>query len=122
MTRLFLEREAKVVIWDINLQQMEETISEFASIGKVVGYKVDVSNVEAIQETAQKVKLDVGFVDVIINNAGIAVGKYFDEHSLADVVKTMETNANAPMLITSAFLGDMLKQSSGHICSITWSG
>jgi len=122
MTRLFLEREAKVVIWDINLQQMEETISEFASIGKVVGYKVDVSNVEAIQETAQKVKLDVGFVDVIINNAGIVVGKYFHEHSLADVVKTMEINANAPMLITSAFLGDMLKQNSGHICNIASSG
>ncbi len=122
MTRLFLEREAKVVIWDINLQQMEETISEFASIGKVVGYKVDVSNVEAIQETAQKVKLDVGFVDVIINNAGIVVGKYFHEHSTADVIKTMEINANAPMLITSAFLGGMLKQNAGHICNIASSG
>ncbi len=122
MTRLFLEREAKVVIWDINQQQMEETISEFASIGKVVGYKVDVSNVEAIQETAQKVKLDAGFVDVIINNAGIVVGKYFHEHSTADVIKTMEINANAPMLITSAFLGDMLKQNAGHICNIASSG
>lgn len=122
MTRLFLEREAKVVIWDINQQQMEETISEFASIGKVVGYKVDVSNVEAIQETAQKVKLDAGFVDVIINNAGIVVGKYFHEHSTADVIKTMEINANAPMLITSAFLGGMLKQNAGHICNIASSG
>lgn len=122
MTRLFLEREAKVVIWDINEQQMAETITEFASKGKVVGFKVDVSNVEAIQETAQKVKREVGIVDVLINNAGIVVGKYFHEHSTADVIKTMEINANAPMLITSAFLGDMLKQNSGHICNIASSG
>jgi len=122
MTLLFLEREAKVVIWDINEQQMAETISEFASKGEVVGFKVDVSNVDAIQETAQKVKREVGIVDVLINNAGIVVGKYFHEHSTADVIKTMEINANAPMLITSAFLGDMLKQNSGHICNIASSG
>ena len=122
MARLLLERNAKVVIWDINKQKIEETIAELTTKGEVFGFVVDVSMVEAIQETAQKVKLEVGVVDVLINNAGIVVGKYFQEHTTEDIIKTMEINANAPMLITSAFLEDMLKQNSGHICNIASSG
>ena len=122
MARLLLERKAKVVIWDIDQQKMNETISELATKGSIAGFVVDVSNAEEIQETAKKVKLEAGIVDVLINNAGIVAGKYFHDHSAVDIIKTMEINANAPMLITRAFLGDMLNQNSGHICNIASSG
>lgn len=122
MARLLLERKAKVLIWDINQQKIKETIYDLASKGDVLGFVVDVSKVEEIQETAQKVKSEVGVVDVLINNAGIVIGKYFQEHTTDDIIKTMEINANAPMLIASAFLEDMLNQNSGHICNIASSG
>ncbi len=122
MVRLLLEREAKVIIWDINQESIDQTIVEFSSKGTVIGYNVDISNIEQIQETAKKVKQEIGVVDVLINNAGIIVGKYFSEHSVADISKTMEINANAPMFITKIFLDDMLHQNSGHICNIASSG
>lgn len=122
MVRLLLERKAKVVIWDINQESIAETISEFSHLGNVVGYNVDVANVEQIQVIAKKVKQEIGIVDVVINNAGIIIGKYFNEHSFSDISKTMEINANAPMFITKAFLTDMLDQNSGHICNIASSG
>ena len=122
MVRLMLERKAKVIIWDINQEKIDETLSEFSNLGNVFGFNVDVSNSEQIQENAKKVKQEIGVVDVLINNAGIIVGKYFSEHSLSDISKTMEINANAPMLITKVFLDDMLHQNSGHICNIASSG
>ena len=122
MVRLMLERKAKVVIWDINQQKIDETVSEFSNKGDVFGFNVDVSNVEQIQETAKKVKQEIGVIDVLINNAGIVVGKFFNEHSEAEITKTMEINANAPMFITKEFLNDMLNQNSGHICNIASSG
>ena len=122
MVRLMLERKAKVIIWDINQEKIDETVSEFSNKGPVFGFNVDVSNSEQIQENAKKVKQEIGVVDVLINNAGIIVGKYFSEHSLSDISKTMEINANAPMLITKVFLDDMLYQNSGHICNIASSG
>ena len=122
MVRLLLERKAKVIIWDINQESIDDTLSEFSDKGKVYGYNVDVSNVEQIQETSKKVKQEIGVVDVLINNAGIIVGKYFSEHTASDISKTMEINANAPMFITKAFLNDMLNQNSGHICNIASSG
>jgi len=122
MVRLLLERKAKVIIWDINQQKIDETIAEFSQKGIIVGFMVDVSDVNQIQETANKVKKEVGILDVIINNAGIVAGKYFHEHTRFDILKTMEINANAPMFITKEFLKGMMDQNSGHICNIASSG
>jgi all-trans-retinol dehydrogenase (NAD+) len=122
MARLLLERGAKVILWDINKLKIDETLLEFASKGTVAGFIVDVSDSNQIQETAKKVKQEIGVVDVLINNAGIVAGKYFHEHTTLDISKTMDVNANAPMLITKEFLNDMLDQNSGHICNIASSG
>lgn len=63
-------------------------------------------------------KKELGVVDVLINNAGIIVGKYFWEHSREDIYRTMNINANAPMHISQQFLPDMLQRNVGHICNI----
>lgn len=122
MTRLMLERKAQVIIWDINQKGIDEVLREFASIGTISGYCVDVSDKEAIRSTAQKVKSFSGPVDVLINNAGIIVGKYFHEHAPADIQRTMDINASAPMYITLEFIQDMIARKSGHICNIASSG
>ncbi len=122
MTRLMLEREAKVIIWDNSQENIDETLSGFSNKGEVFGFKVDVSNIIQIREAAFKVKQEIGVVDVLINNAGIVVGKFFHEHSVADITKTMEINAIAPMYVAREFLQDMIRQNSGHICNIASSG
>lgn len=122
MARLMLERKAKVIIWDINQTNIDTTVAQFTKTGAIFGYQVDVSNNEQIEETAAKVTKEIGVVDVLINNAGIVVGKYFHEHSAADITNTMEVNSTAPMQITKLFLQGMIKQNSGHICNIASSG
>lgn len=122
MARLMIERKAKVIIWDINMANIKETLSGFSNKENIFSYQVDVSNAEQIQETVKKIKQEIGVVDVLINNAGIVVGKFFNEHSVADIAKTMEINAIGPMYITREFLGDMMNQNSGHICNIASSG
>src|SRR5699024_4257426 len=122
MSRLMLERSAKVIIWDINPKGIEETISEFTHLGVIAGYTVDVSDLEQIQETAKKVKEDFGSIDVLINNAGIIVGEYFHDHTNNDVNHTMDINATDSMLITADFLQDTMDRNSGHICNRASSG
>jgi short-subunit dehydrogenase len=122
MVSALLARKAKVIIWDINTAEIEKTILEFSALGHVVGFTVDISNLHQIQETALKVTQEIGVVDVLINNAGIVAGKYFHEHSTSDILKTMEINASAPMLISKLFLPGMLAKNAGHICNIASSG
>jgi len=122
MSRLFLERKAKVVIWDISQPNIDATLAELGSLGSITGYQVDVSSPSQISACAKTFKQEVGGVDVLINNAGIVVGKLFSEHTAGDIIKTIEVNTTAPMLIAHEFLPDMLAKNSGHICNIASSG
>ena len=116
--KLALEKGAELIIWDINPQSIEETVSVLQLLGKVTAYVVDISDIDQIKTNATKVKSECGTVDILINNAGIVVGKYFDQHSTADIKRTMDINASAPMYVSAEFLSQMIIQKSGHICNI----
>jgi short-subunit dehydrogenase len=118
MGQLLLKKGCNLIIWEINTQNIDKTISEFSGQGKVSGYRVDVSDPEQVKATALLVKKEQGEVDILINNAGIIVGKYFQEHSTQDICRTMDINAKAPMFVTQEFLPEMLRRNSGHICNI----
>jgi short-subunit dehydrogenase len=118
MGQIVLEKGAELIIWDINREKIDETVATLSSIGKVSGYVIDVSQKDQISSTAALVKLKHGAIDILINNAGIVIGKYFHEHSAIDITRTMDINANAPMLIALQFLPEMISGKSGHICNI----
>ena len=120
MARKSLERGVShLVIWDINEEGLAKTKEEFSKFGILISiYKVDVSNLDEIKISAQKVRTEVGKIDVLINNAGIVVGKYFHENTHQDIQKTMLINSNALMHVTLEFLSEMMKENSGAICNI----
>jgi short-subunit dehydrogenase len=108
-----------LVIWDINEIMLQETVIEFTQLGfKVVPYIVNVMNVDEVIVTASRMNKEVGIIDILINNAGIIVGKNFVDHSHQDIEKTMAINASALMHITKEFLPAMLMQNNGHIVNI----
>jgi all-trans-retinol dehydrogenase (NAD+) len=118
MGRRIIEQGGKLIIWDINTAGIESTIKEFSSIGNSIGYTIDLNDFDAIQKVAAKTKLEHGIPDLIINNAGIIVGKHFEDHTENEITATMNINATAPMLVSLAFLPEMIKRRSGHICNI----
>ena len=117
MGEIVLKKGAELIIWDISQERIDETVAAFLKLGKVSGYRVDVSDPLQIASAASLVKQN-GPVDILINNAGIVVGKYFHEHTVPEITRTMEINANAPMLVTLQFLSDMIARKQGHICNI----
>jgi len=118
MGQLLLQKGAELIIWDINQPGIDQTIADFSSLGKVTGYRVDVSSADAVIAAANLVKENHGTIDLLINNAGIVVGKFFHLHSISDITRTMDINANAPMFVALQFLPGMMAQKSGHICNI----
>lgn len=112
-----------LVLWDINTATLDETVKELSASHKnVFGYTVDVSDQAQIVTAAQRVKKEVGAVDILINNAGIVVGKYFHEHTHGDIDRTMSINADAMMHVTLEFLPEMIKKNNGHIVTIASAG
>lgn len=120
MGRIVLEKGAhSLTIWDINEDNMVSTKAELNGKGKVYTQKVDVSNSTSVEEAASVAKKNTGGIDIVINCAGIvANNKTFAEQSVGDITRTMNINATAPMLVTLAFLPDMIERNFGHVCNI----
>ncbi len=104
------DHAAHVILWDINAGMLEKTAAELSGQGSQIhSYIVDVSQLEAIETAAQKVRNDVGNPDILINNAGIIRGKYFWEHDQrSDIAATMAINTLALMHVTREFLPGMI--------------
>jgi short-subunit dehydrogenase len=124
MGRMTLQKGARcLIIWDINEANIASTKAEFAPLGRVEGYVVNVADREAVVATYQRVKEECGAVDILINCAGIVTGnKTFDKQSIDEIVRTMEINSIAPMVIAQQILPDMLARNHGHICNIASAG
>ena len=120
MGRMALQRGAKkVVVWDINEDNIAATESELNSYGEVKGYKVDVANTEMVKQMFALTTKECGDVDILINSAGIITGnKTFAEQSQQDIDRTMAINATAPMTVALQALPPMLERNVGHICNI----
>ena len=120
MGRMALQRGAKkVVVWDINEDNIAATESELKSYGEVKGYKVDVANTEMVKQMFALTTKECGDVDILINSAGIITGnKTFAEQLQQDIDRTMAINATAPMTVALQALPPMLERNVGHICNI----
>jgi all-trans-retinol dehydrogenase (NAD+) len=110
---------ARVVCWDINERLNYETVEILESQGiDAYAYTVDVSNRHSIYENADKVKKEVGDVDILFNNAGIVSGKKLFENSDEMMIKTVAVNTTSLFFTAKAFLPKMLERNSGHIVTL----
>lgn len=129
MGRICLEKGASnLIVWDINQANIDKTEAELSDVkpaeagvskGQIHSYIVNVSDPQAIKTAYEKVKSEVGEVDILVNCAGIVRGNNtFDKQTVQDIDLTMDINANAPMYVALAVLPDMLRRDRGHICNI----
>jgi NAD(P)-dependent dehydrogenase (short-subunit alcohol dehydrogenase family) len=85
---------------------------------KVVTIPTDVTNEEQVDEAASHVVAAFGRVDVLVNNAGVAVVSPLLELSLADLRKVVDVNIIGAFLCARAFGGHMVAQRKGTVINI----
>lgn len=79
----FALRGADVALCDVNAERVKSIAAELGERA-VIAQAVDVSNRDAMAAFAAAVHERARAVDVIVNNAGVAVGGSFLDHSLDD--------------------------------------
>lgn len=135
----FARRRATLVLWDINRQSNEETAEMAREIyrqlkpstgssdrvqelpllqPKVYTYMCDVSKRESVYLTAEKVRSEVGDIDLLINNAGVVSGRHLLDCPDELIERTMMVNCHAHFWTTKAFLPKMLELNHGHIVTV----
>jgi 3-oxoacyl-[acyl-carrier protein] reductase len=90
-----------------------------AAGGKAIAAQCDVSQAPAVAKMVEQVKSALGPVDILINNAGIAITRGVDDLSEADFDQTIAVNLKSVFLCTQAVLPTMRLRKWGRIVNIS---
>ncbi len=113
---LLAQRGCHVAISDINEAGLAETLQLLKPYGvKVTSQKLDVANKEAVFAWADQVAKDHGKVNLIFNNAGVALGSTVDGGSYEDMEWIMGINFWGVVHGTKAFLPYLKDSGDGHV-------
>ncbi len=84
--------------------------------GKAVAIQADASDVEAVKAAVEKTVETFGRLDVLVNNAGTAIPKTFEETTLEEMDRVININVRGIFATTQAALKHMKR--GGRIISI----
>src|SRR5215831_9994944 len=108
----------------VNCREREEAARDVAGRIRALGrrslvVRADVANAAAVRGKVGQITAQLGGVDVLVNNAGIAVHRGVDELTEADFDGTLAVNLKSAFLCTQAVLGHMRAQRWGRIVNIS---
>lgn len=86
---------------------------------QAITIKADVSNEQEVKNMVQQIIDIFGKIDVLVNNAGIAIDKEFEDRTIEGWQITLNTNLIAPFLVSKYVGYEMLKNNKGKIINIS---
>jgi 3-oxoacyl-[acyl-carrier protein] reductase len=87
--------------------------------GHAIAIAADVSQSDAVARMVERVKSELGQVDILINNAGVAITRDIQDLSEADFDQTIAVNLKSVFLCTQAVLPMMRSKGWGRIVNIS---
>jgi 3-oxoacyl-[acyl-carrier protein] reductase len=100
-----------------DLEKLAQELAEYNIKTSVAA--VNVSDMEAVDAAVAKVKADLGSIDILINNAGIASFGSFMELDPSRWEEIVKVNLFGPYYVTRAVLADMIEKKTGDIINIS---
>jgi len=100
-----------------DLREVAKEIEAFGVKASVV--TADVADITAVNSAVEKAKADLGTIDILINNAGIATFGSFLELEPTQWEQIIKVNLMGVYYATRAVLSDMIAQKTGDIVNIS---
>jgi len=113
-------RGSEVALCDVDEAGLGETAARIGATGtRVSSQVVDVADRQAMEDWAGKVAAEHGRVNVIVNNAGVALGANVETMSYEDMEWLIGVNFWGVVHGTKAFLPHLRAAGEGHIVNIS---
>jgi NADP-dependent 3-hydroxy acid dehydrogenase YdfG len=117
----FAQNDDKLIISGRRKERLNELKKELEekSQCEVLSLPLDVQQKDEVFQIINELPNEWKSVDVLINSAGLALGRdYFDETDLEDWETMMSTNVNGLLYVTRAVLPFMKEKNRGHVINI----
>lgn len=120
---VFAYHGAKVVITSRHQEDCDVVAAEVAAMGgEAMGLKADVQNVEEIQNLVDRTVEKYGRLDIMVNNAGVAVTRRLTDMTEADYERVIDSNLKSVYFGAQIAAKQMIAQGEGgkiiNMCSI----
>ena len=104
-----------------NVELAEQLCTELKSLGVKAGvYPCDVSQSDDVQKMIELVICDFGGIDVLVNNAGIALPQgLFTDFSAQDASRVFDTNVFGMMNCARAVIPHFVSKKAGKIVNVS---
>jgi len=117
MARVFVKNGHQVIAAGRRVERLEALAAELGP--KLLPLKLDVTDKAAIQAALASLPQNWSAIDVLVNNAGLALGvKGAQESSLDDWETMIATNCTGLVTITHALLPGMVQRGRGTIINL----
>lgn len=111
---------ADVALLARRLDKLEAVAEEIRSLGrKAIAIACDVSSEESVKEAVDCALKEFSHIDILLNNAGIAVRGGVHQLSEEDWQKGMDINVKGIFLVSKYVVPGMIKQAYGKIVNIS---
>lgn len=81
--------------------------------------QADVSDEKSVKNMVKEIIDKFKKIDVLVNNAGIAIDKEFEDRTIEDWKKTLEINTIGTFLVSKYVSEEMLKNKKGKIINVS---
>ncbi|MFI9449493.1 acetoin dehydrogenase [Amycolatopsis sp. WAC 01375] len=113
-------RGARLALSDVDAVRAAGTVAECETAGATAkAYALDVADRDAVLAHAEEVAVDFGGANVVVNNAGVALGATVEEMTWDDYDWLMGINLGGVVNGTKAFLPQVIASGDGHIVNLS---
>ena len=113
----FAAEGAEVCILDRDLPKAQALAADLGQDHLAV--ELDVRHEPAVERAAAEVYARWGYIDVLVNNAGSELNKTYDETTVEEWDKVLDTDLKGPWLLCKHFVPGMVGRGSGSVINIS---
>ena len=119
--QMLAERGARVAVnFERNQQAADETVASIADQAeRAIAVQADVSQSDDVDRMMATVREQLGPIDFLVNNAGIATTAQHEDLTFEDWKRMFDVNVDGPFLTTWAVKDEMIERQFGRIVNVS---
>ena len=115
----YAEAGANVALLARRVEKLNETKEKIEDIGsRAIAVQCDVTDEENVKEAIDTVLKEFGHIDILLNNAGVAVRGGVDTMTVEEWDKSFDTNVKGIFLVSKYVIPQMKERGYGKIVNI----